>query len=263
MAHADLAEVAGRSSAHAIAIGSDVVLEGEGVSRHFGGLPALQDVSFAVRRGEVFGLIGPNGAGKSTLLNVISGVFRPSAGRVLFKGRDITGSPPHVVCRLGIARVLQTPQPFLSMTVGENVAVGALFGGRDRGRGRPVSTHLLEALDVFGLRDRRDVRVGHLNLQEKKLVEMARALATRPEVLLLDEPMSGLNPAEIEGSMGLIRRIRDEMGVTIVWIEHVMKAIMGVAERVMVLNYGRTLALGSAAEVASDQRVIEAYLGRT
>lgn len=241
----------------------DVVLEGDGVTRYFGGLPALQDVTFRIERGEIFGLIGPNGAGKSTLLSVISGTIRPSHGRVLFHGRDITGSKPHAICRLGIARVLQTPQPFLSMTVHENLAVGALFGGADRGGGGSVADRVGTIVDLFGLRDRSSVRVGHLNLQEKKLVEMGRALATRPEVLLLDEPMSGLNPTEIDGSMGLIRRIRDELGITVVWIEHVMRAIMGVAERVMVLNYGQVIALGAAADVAKDERVIEAYLGRT
>jgi branched-chain amino acid transport system ATP-binding protein len=241
----------------------DVVLEGDGVTRYFGGLPALQDVTFRIERGEIFGLIGPNGAGKSTLLSVISGTIRPSRGRILFKGHDVTGSTPHAVCRLGIARVLQTPQPFLTMTVHENIAVGALFGGSGRAAGTSVSERVGSILDLLGLRDRANVRVGHLNLQEKKLVEVGRALATRPEVLLLDEPMSGLNPTEIDGSMGLIRRLRDELGITVVWIEHVMKAIMGVAERVMVLNYGQVIALGTAAEVARNERVIEAYLGRT
>ena len=239
------------------------VLEGDGVTRYFGGLPALQDVSFKVESGEIFGLIGPNGAGKSTLLNVISGIFRPSRGRILFKGRDITGRKPHAVCRLGVARVLQTPRPFLSMSVAENVAIGALFGGGHSGVSVSANEQVLQVLDLFGLRERQNVRVASLNLQEKKLVEMARALATRPEVLLIDEPMSGLNPTEIEESMVLVRRIRDELGVTIVWIEHVMRAIMGVAERVMVLNYGKTIALGSAADVAHDESVIEAYLGRT
>ncbi len=240
----------------------EVVLEGDGVTRYFGGLPALRDVSFRVERGEIFGLIGPNGAGKSTLLSIISGTVRPSHGRILFRGRDITGSRPHAICRLGVARVLQTPQPFLTMTVSENVEVGALFGGSSRAGGPALAERVGGILDLLDLRGRAGVRVGHLNLQEKRLVEVARALATRPEVLLLDEPMAGLDPTEIEGSMGLIRRIRDELGVTIVWIEHVMKAIMGVAERVMVLNYGQVTALGSAVEVARDERVIEAYLGR-
>ena len=237
-------------------------LEGRGVTRHFGGLPALQDVSFEVQQSEIFGLIGPNGAGKSTLLSVVSGMLRPNGGSVLFKGSDISGLRAHIVCRLGIARVLQTPRPFMSMTVLENVAVGAQFGCGDRATEAPALKRARATCDLLGLGERKDARLSSLSLQEKKLVDMARALATRPEVLLLDEPMSGLNGAEIERSMVLVRRIRDELGVTIVWIEHVMKAIMGVAERVMVLNYGRTIALGTPAAVARDERVIEAYLGR-
>ncbi len=240
-----------------------VVLEGRRVSRRFGGLPALQDVSFEVNKGEIFGLIGPNGAGKSTLLSVVSGMLRPTSGTVLFNGRDLAGLGAHRVCRLGVARVLQTPRPFGSMTVLENVMVGALFGGRDRtGADATRGEHMSRILELLGLREKECLPVAGLTLQDKRTVEMARALATVPQVLLLDEPMAGLDPAEVEHSMGLVRRIRDELGVTIVWIEHVMKAVMGVAERVMVLNYGRVIALGSPAEVAGDERVIDAYLGR-
>ena len=240
-----------------------VVLEGRRVSRRFGGLPALQDVSFEVNKGEIFGLIGPNGAGKSTLLSVVSGMLRPTSGTVLFNGRDLAGLGAHRVCRLGVARVLQTPRPFGSMTVLENVMVGALFGGRDRtGADATRGEHMSRILELLGLREKERLPVAGLTLQDKRTVEMARALATVPQVLLLDEPMAGLDPAEVEHSMGLVRRIRDELGVTIVWIEHVMKAVMGVAERVMVLNYGRVIALGSPAEVAGDERVIDAYLGR-
>ncbi|MBI3077053.1 MAG: ABC transporter ATP-binding protein [Deltaproteobacteria bacterium] len=242
---------------------NDVVLAGERLTKYFGGSPALKDVSFRVEQGEILGLIGPNGAGKTTLLNVISGILTPSAGRVLFQDRDITGMRPHAIARLGVARVLQTPRPFLSMTVLENVEVGALFGGRDR-RGK-TSTAVDQAefaLRLMGLHDKRNHPVGSLNLQEKKMVELARALAMGPEVTLIDEAMSGLNPAEIEDSMRLIQRVRDELKVTIVWVEHVMKAIMGAAERVMVLNYGQVIAGGSPGEVARDEGVIEAYLGR-
>jgi branched-chain amino acid transport system ATP-binding protein len=240
---------------------NEVIVDGERLTKHFGGAPALRDVSFGVGTGEILGLIGPNGAGKTTLLNLISGVLRPSGGRIRFRGRDITGMPPHAIARLGIARVLQTPRPFLSMTVLENVTVGALFGGRGR---RATSTALEQAefiLQFMGLHDKRNLPVGRLNLQEKKMVELARALAMRPEVTLIDEAMSGLNPAEIEGSMRLIRRVRDEFGVTVIWVEHVMKAIMGVAERVMVLDFGQLIAVGSPGEVARDERVVGAYLG--
>jgi len=223
----------------------------------------LKNVSVEVTRGEIFGLIGPNGAGKTTLLNAISGIIPPSSGKVLFKGQDVTGMKPHAICRLGISRVLQTPRPFLSMTVLENVAAGAIFGGRDR-RGKCLSPVEVadSVLHFLGLHDKRSHPVAGMNLHEKKMIELARALSTQPDVLLIDEVMSGLNPTEIEESMRLVRRVRDELGVTIVWVEHVMKAIMRVVERVMVLNYGEVIALGSPAEVAQDESVIEAYLGR-
>ena len=242
---------------------TEAVLEGETLAKHFGGLPALKDVSFTVARGEILGLIGPNGAGKSTLLNLINGIFSPSEGRVLFQGRDLTGLMPHQIARRGVARVLQTPRSFASMTVGENVAIGSSFGGRDRRDGESPDRNGIEYyLDLAGLLDKKDLPVDGLTLQERRLLELARALAMRPELLLLDEAMSGLNPSEMERAMRLIRRMRDELGLTIIWVEHVMKAIMGVADRVLVLNFGQLIASGTPAEVARDQGVIDAYLGR-
>lgn len=242
---------------------TEALLETEGLTRYFGGLPALQEVTFAVARGEILGLIGPNGAGKSTLLNLVSGLFRPSRGRVLFQGRDLTGLRPHEIARRGIARVLQTPRSFPSMSVRENVAVGALFAGRERARARASGRDDPEfLLELLGLLDKKDLPLAGLTLQEKRMLELARALAARPDLLLLDEAMSGLNPAEMERAMSLIRRIRDELGVAIIWVEHVMKAIMGVAERVLVLNFGQAIAVSTPAEVARDQAVIDAYLGR-
>lgn len=243
---------------------TEAVLETEGLTRFFGGLPALKDVTFAVAEGEILGLIGPNGAGKSTLLNLISGIFPPSEGRIRFQGREVSGLRPHEIAKRGIARVLQTPRSFPSMSVRDNVAVGALFAGRDRtsrsGSGRCDPEFLL---DLMGLLDKKDLPLAGLTLQEKRLLELARALAMKPGLLLLDEAMSGLNPTEMERAMGLIRRIRDEMGVAIIWVEHVMKAIMGVAEKVLVLNFGQVIAMGTPSEVARDQVVIDAYLGRT
>jgi len=242
---------------------NEVILEGERVTKYFGGSAALRDVSFQVTRGEILGLIGPNGAGKTTLLNVVNGVLPPSGGTVRLRGRTITGLRPHAVARLGVARVSQSPRPFTSMTVLENVAVGALFGGQDRGSKASTALEQAEStLRFMGLYEKRHLPVRSLTLQEKKMIELARALATRPEVTLIDEVMSGLNPAEIEQSMRLIRRVRDELKVTIVWVEHVMRAIMGTAERVMVLNYGQVIAMGTPDEVARDQAVIDAYLGR-
>ncbi|MBI3371087.1 MAG: ABC transporter ATP-binding protein [Betaproteobacteria bacterium] len=242
---------------------TETVLEGERLTKYFGGLPALKDVSFAVAKGEILGLIGPNGAGKSTLLNLVNGIFGPTEGRVVFQGRDLSGLMPHEIAQRGIARVLQTPRSFASMTVRENVAIGASFGGRGRSdRASPDRDGIEFYLDLAGLLDKKDLPVDGLTLQEKRMLELARALAMRPELLLLDEAMSGLNPTEMERAMRLIRRIRDDLGLTIIWVEHVMKAIMGVAERVLVLNFGQLIAVGTPAEVARDQGVIDAYLGR-
>jgi len=243
---------------------NEAVLEGQRLTKYFGGLPALKDVSFRVARGEILGLIGPNGAGKTTLLNLISGIFSPSDGRVLFQGRDVAGLRPHQIAKRGVARVLQTPRPFVSMSVRENVAIGSVFGGRDRsGTTSPDRDRTEFFLDLVGLLEKKDLPAEGLTLQEKRMLELARALAMRPEVLLLDEAMSGLNPSEMERAMRLIRRIRDELGVSIIWVEHVMKAIMGVAERVLVLDFGQVIAVGTPAEVARDRGVIDAYLGRT
>jgi branched-chain amino acid transport system ATP-binding protein len=235
---------------------NEVVLEARALSKHFGGTAALKDVSFSAAPGEIVGLIGPNGAGKTTLLNLLSGVLRPTTGRVLFKGRDLAGLKAHAVARMGIARTLQTPRSFPSMSVLENVAVGAVFG-KVRGSAEEAS----KTLELVGLDARAGSPMSSLNLQERKSVELARALAMAPSVVLIDEAMSGLNPTEIEDSMRLIRRVRDETGVTIIWVEHVVRAVMAVVERVLVLNFGSLIACGTPAEIARDGAVIEAYLG--
>jgi len=240
----------------------ETVLDVQALSKRFEGSVALRDVSFSATAGEIVGLIGPNGAGKTTLLNVLSGVVKPTSGKVFFAGRDLSGLKANAVARLGIARTLQTPRSFPRMTVLENVLVGALFGSpRMSHSGTAIIRHAESMLDLVGLRDRGDSPMSSLNLQERKMVEIARALAMSPTLVLIDEAMSGLNPTEIENSMRLIRQVREQSGVTIIWVEHVVKAIMQVVERVIVLNFGEVIATGAPSEIARNAAVIEAYLG--
>ncbi len=237
-----------------------LLLRGESITKKFGGLLVLNGVSFEVNKGEIVGLIGPNGAGKTTLFNIISGVFPPTSGKIIFEGKDITGLKSHQICKLGIARTFQLVRPFSNMSVLENVLSGALFGRDGTVDLEKARERALSVLDFVGLR-KMDVLAKNLTLHEKKLLEIARALATNPKVLLIDEVMAGLNAIEIQDTMKLIRRIRDELGVTIIWIEHVMRAVMGLAERVIVLAYGRVIADGKPEEVANNPAVIDAYLG--
>ncbi len=239
------------------------ILEVRDLSKRFGGLPAVDAVDFDVEPAEVFAIIGPNGAGKSTLLKMISGMLTPSAGSVVFDGVDITGRKPHRIRHSGIAKVLQTPRVFETMTVHENAALGAMFGGT--GGRRPEREALGvadEVLDMLGLGGRGRAAVGSLNLHQKRTLELARALAGRPRILLLDEVMAGLNPVELTTYIEVVRRVRDELDVTVVWVEHLMKAITALADRVFVLNFGQRLALGGVDDVLSNPEVIEAYLGR-
>lgn len=237
------------------------ILEGRSVTRYFGGLPAVKDVGFEVQEGEIMGLIGPNGAGKTTLLNLISGVFPLSDGEIFFKGERISGMAPHRIAHKGIARTYQIVKPFPGMTVRENVAVGAMYGrtGDDKATGKAMD-RADEILDFVGLSSKRTAAVDELTISDRKRIELGRALAMQPEVLLLDEVMAGLNHSEIEKIMALVRRI-NESGVTILVIEHVMKAIMGLCSRILVLHHGQRIALGSPDDIADDEEVIKAYLG--
>jgi branched-chain amino acid transport system ATP-binding protein len=237
------------------------LLEVTGLCRRFGGLNAVSDLSFAVGSNEILGLIGPNGAGKSTVFNLINGVFRPDRGRVIFRGTDITGLPPHRVVRHGIARTHQIVQPLAEMTVLENCVVSACFGAENLSLQRAQDA-AREVLGLVGLESRSDVPTSQLTIAYKKRLELARALCARPALLLLDEVLAGLNPTEVERMLGVIRGIH-ERGVSILMIEHLMQAVMHLSDRVVVLNYGKKLAEGTPTEVANDALVITAYLGDT
>ena len=229
----------------------------ERVTKRFGGLTAVRDVSFEVREGDLLGIIGPNGAGKTTLFNVISGYYRPDGGRVLLAGRDVGGEPPHVICRLGLTRTFQIVKPFGNLSVLDNVMIGALTrlprvaAARDEAR---------RVIETCGLGPYAAARARALPVGLRKRLEVARALATRPRLLLLDEVMAGLNPTELGGIVELIRRLHAE-GLTLIVIEHIMAAMMRLARRIVVLHHGETIAEGRPDEITRDPRVIDAYLG--
>jgi len=230
------------------------------VSKHFGGLAAVTRVDFHVNQGEIVGLIGPNGAGKTTLFNLVSGALVPDSGAMRLKGKNITGWKPHQICREGVARTFQSVKVFANMLVLDNVLLASLFRKSNRTSSADAGKEAAELLDFVGLSAVRAMPARELTLVNQKRLEVARALATRPELLLLDELMAGLNTTEVAQSMELVKRIRDK-GITIFMVEHVMKAIMGVCDRIMVLHHGEKIAEGTPEEIATNKTVIEVYLG--
>jgi len=228
-----------------------------GVTKRFGGLTAVKDVSIEVRQGDLLGIIGPNGAGKTTLFNIIAGTYRPDEGRVVFEGRDLRGLAPHEVCRLGLTRTFQLVKPFGNLSVLDNVLIGALTRVTSVRAARAAAEHVIETCH---LAEYTHARARALPIGLRKRLEVARALATRPRLLLLDEVMSGVNHAELGVIMDLVRRLHAD-GLTIIVIEHIMAAMMRLAQRIVVLHHGERIAEGTPAEVAADRRVIDAYLG--
>jgi branched-chain amino acid transport system ATP-binding protein len=233
------------------------ILELKSIKKFFGGIKAVEDFSLEVKEGEIVGLIGPNGAGKSTLFNCVAGVFPPTAGEILFRGEKINGQKPWDLCRKGIARTFQIVKPFATKTVLYNVMVGA-FATTDKTI--EAEKRALEVLRYLRMEDQKDARAGNLTIADRKRLEIARALATRPKLLLLDEVMAGLRPTEVDEMVAIIKRLR-EGGMTVFVIEHIMRAIMALSDRIAVLHFGTKIAEGSPQNIAHDERVIKAYLG--
>ena len=236
-----------------------ILLSLHGVSKRFGGLQALSNVTFDLPQGQILGLIGPNGAGKTTLFNAINGVYPPEKGQVMFRGKDVTGYRPFQLAKMGMARTHQIVRPLNELTVRENVMVGACFGheNQDLSNAEKIGE---EVLEFVGLATKANQLAGSLNVAQKKRLEMARALAAHPYLLLLDEVLAGLNPSEIDNMIQTVLKIR-EQGITIIMIEHVMKAVMNVSDRIIVLDYGEQIAEGNPETITNNPKVIEAYLG--
>jgi branched-chain amino acid transport system ATP-binding protein len=226
--------------------------------KHFGGLTAVSNVSFKVQQGEILGLIGPNGSGKTTIFNLISNFHRPTSGTIHFKGQNITGLKTHKICKLGIGRTFQIVRPLGRLTVLENVIAAAFSAARTKMEARDLA---MEILEFCGFAHRKDVIAKTLPVGERKRLEIARAMATRPELLLLDETAAGLSPSELDEAIDLIRKIRDK-GVSVIIVEHVMKVIMSISDRIHAISFGRTIAEGTPWEVANNSAVVEAYLGK-
>lgn len=234
----------------------------ESLSKSFGGLKAVQNLDFKVDQGEILGLIGPNGSGKTTTLNLLTGFHKPTSGKIIFKDKDVTNLPRYRVCQQGIARTFQLVKPFLEFTALQNVMVGRTYGQEPVRSMKVAAAESRECLDRVGLLDKAEIKAKDLTLMQRKRIELARALAARPQLLLLDELMAGLNHAEADDAMLLIRNIKDDLNLTILMVEHIVKAIVGLSDRIIVLNMGEKIAEGPPQEIIHDPEVIDVYLGK-
>ena len=235
------------------------VLRLEKISKNFGGLQVLKDIDFSLQKGELVGLIGPNGAGKSTLFNVITSIYTPNEGDVFLQGKKITGIPSHKICHKGISRTFQLVKTFNSMTVLENIMVGSVYGVKHQGGS--ALKRAMDALELVEILDKKDVVTANLTLSDRRMLEFARALASKPLVTLLDEPMAGLNSSEVVKMLEIIKRAQEGTDISILWVEHKVDAIFHLCDRVVVLDYGVKIAEGIPEEISKNSNVIEAYLG--